>query len=140
MTIVLSLTTAIIPVETATVPNASMTKPRPGWPGNPHVHYLVTGGGVSPDGQLWQAAHPDFLVHVKPLSRLFRAKFRAELHQTHPFEQVPPKVWRQTWVVHCQPVGNGQATLKYLTPYVLRIALSHKGKFILFGAVILTRT
>jgi hypothetical protein len=38
---------------------------------------------------------------------------------------VPPQVWKQDWVVDCEPVGSGQATLKYLAPYVFRVALSN---------------
>jgi len=92
---------------------------------HPHIHYLVPGGGLSTDGQRWLRAHNAFLVHVKPLSRLFRGKFRAGLTQAGLLEQVPASVWRQEWVVHCQPVGNGEAALKYLAPYIFRVALSN---------------
>jgi hypothetical protein len=93
---------------------------------HPHVHYLVPGGGLSADGQSWRPARNAFFVHVKPLSRLFRAKFRAALSQAGLLDQVPASVWRQDWVVHCQPVGRGQAALKYLAPYVFRVALSNR--------------
>lgn len=93
---------------------------------HPHIHYLVPGGGLSADGQAWRRARNAFFVHVKPLSRLFRAKFRAALQQAGLAGQVPPQVWRQEWVVHCQPVGTGQAALKYLAPYVFRVALSNR--------------
>lgn len=43
---------------------------------HPHVHSRVPGGGLSADGQDWLPAREDFLVHVPPLSMLFRAKFR----------------------------------------------------------------
>ena len=93
---------------------------------HPHVHYLVPGGGLSADGQTWLRARNAFFVHVKPLSRLYRAKFRAALAKTDLLAQVPASVWRQEWVVHCQPVGSGQAALKYLAPYIFRVALSNK--------------
>jgi Putative transposase/Transposase zinc-binding domain len=93
---------------------------------HPHLHYLVPAGGLSADGQTWLRARNAFLVHVKPLSRLFRAKFHAALKQTDLLDQVPASVWRQKWVVHCQPVGTGEAALKYLAPYVFRVALSNK--------------
>jgi len=92
---------------------------------HPHVHYLVPAGGLSADGQSWLRAHNAFFVHVKPLSRLFRAKFRAALAKTDLLNQLPPATWRQEWVVHCQPVGSGQAALKYLAPYIFRVALSN---------------
>lgn len=92
---------------------------------HPHVHYLVPGGGLSADRQTWLPARRKFLVHVKPLSRLFRAKFRQGLKDLNLLEQVPAPVWTQGWVVHCEAVGNGQATLKYLAPYVFRVAISN---------------
>lgn len=91
---------------------------------HPHVHYLVPGGGVTP-AEGWQRAKNGFLVHVKPLSKLFRGKFQAALHQTALYEQAPTEVWDQAWVVHCQPVGSGAAALKYLAPYIFRVALSN---------------
>jgi hypothetical protein len=93
---------------------------------HPHVHFLVPGGGLSADGQQWLASRPGFLVHVKPLSKLFGAKFRAALSKTALFQQVSPQVWAEDWVVHAQPVGTGQAALKYLTPYIFRVAISNK--------------
>jgi hypothetical protein len=92
---------------------------------HPHVHYLVPAGGLSPDGQTWLRARNAFLVHVKPLSHLFRAKFRAALRQTELYDRVPEVAWTQDWVVHCQPVGQGRAALKYLAPYVFRVAISN---------------
>jgi hypothetical protein len=92
---------------------------------HPHVHFLVPGGGLSADGQQWLAARPGFLVHVRPLSKLFRAKFRAALKKTELFQQVSPQVWAEDWVVHAQAVGTGQAALKYLAPYIFRVAISN---------------
>lgn len=92
---------------------------------HPHVHYLVPGGGLSEDQLAWLPSRKDFLVHVRPLSILFRAKFRDMLRKTELFEQVSAKVWKQDWVVHCKPVGSGQATLKYLAPYIFRVAISN---------------
>jgi hypothetical protein len=92
---------------------------------HPHVHYLVPAGGLADDGQSWLAARNAFLVHVKPLSVLFRAKFRDALKKTDLFDQVPLDVWQQAWVVHCQSVGNGVAALKYLATYMFRVAISH---------------
>lgn len=91
---------------------------------HPHIHYLVPGGGLAPDGRTWQSARSDFLVHVKPLAVLFRAKLRAALRQTNLWASIPAAVWRQDWVVDCRPVGSGRTALKYLAPYVFRVALS----------------
>jgi hypothetical protein len=93
---------------------------------HPHVHYLVPGGGFSDDGRTWLPSRKSFFLPVKPLSILFRAKFRDALKKTNWFDQIPREVWSQDWVVHCQPVGNGVAALKYLAPYIFRVALSNR--------------
>jgi hypothetical protein len=94
---------------------------------HPHVHYLVPGGGLAADGQTWLPARKNFLLPVKALSKIFRAKFRDALRKTAPdcFADVPAKVWQQEWVVHCQPVGQGRTAVKYLAPYIFRVAISN---------------
>jgi hypothetical protein len=93
---------------------------------HPHVHYLVPAGGLSPNGEQWISARNTFLIPVKALSILFRAKFRDALKEADLFDQVPAQVWQQDWVTHCQPVGNGEGALKYLAPYIFRIAISNR--------------
>lgn len=92
---------------------------------HPHVHYLVPAGGLSLDGQHWLPADENFLVPVKALSAIFRAKFRDALRQTDLFDLVPTEVWQHDWIVHCKPVGDGAAALKYLAPYIFRVAISN---------------
>jgi len=93
---------------------------------HPHLHFLVPGGGVAADGQSWRSARQGFLVPVRALSVLFRGKFRAALKKTEWYEQVPEHIWHQDWVVHCENVGSGEAALKYLAPYIFRVALSNR--------------
>jgi Putative transposase len=92
---------------------------------HPHIHYLVPGGGLAEDERSWVTAKADFLVHVKPLAALFRAKLRAALRQTAIWGEIPATVWQQPWVVDCRPVGTARAALKYLAPYIFRVALSN---------------
>jgi hypothetical protein len=91
---------------------------------HPHVHDIVAGGGLSAEGA-WRPSRQDFLVHVKPLSVLFRAKFRAQLHKTDLFPLVDEHVWNKDWVVHCEPVGSGEEAFRYLAPYIFRVAISN---------------
>src|SRR5215208_5576153 len=91
---------------------------------HPHVHFIVTGGGLSQE-QRWLPARKDFLVPVKALSPIFRAKFGEQLRQSDLFQQVPEQVWQQAWVVHAQPIGSGLAAFKYLAPYIFRVAISN---------------
>ena len=91
---------------------------------HPHIHFLIPGGGIRNDR--WKYAKPDFLIHVKPLSRLIRKLFRKMLKEANLFRQLPQSVWKQEWVCHIKPVGNGESVLRYLAPYVYRVALSDR--------------
>jgi len=46
---------------------------------HPHVHYMIPGGGIANDGQTLRFSGDDFLMHIKPLSIIFKAKFRDRL-------------------------------------------------------------
>jgi hypothetical protein len=91
---------------------------------HPPVHSSVAGGGLSAEGPGRSSRH-DFLVHVKPLAVLFRAKCRAQLHKTDLFPRVDASVWNKDGVVHGEPVGTGKEAFKYRAPHILRVALSH---------------
>jgi len=92
---------------------------------HPHLHYLVPAGGIGGDGE-WLPVRNNFLFPVKALSKIFRAKFRDALREEDCFEQIPDRVWMQDWVVHCQQVGRGLGALKYLAPYIFRVAISNR--------------
>ena len=93
---------------------------------HPHVHLLVTAGGLSADGTAWVAAKSgNYLVPVHALSQIFRAKICAALNRAGLLEQVPPGVWSLPWVVHCQHAGRGQKVLDYLGRYIFRVALAN---------------
>jgi hypothetical protein len=92
---------------------------------HPHVHYLIPAGGLADDGQTWRPARDDFLVPVKALSGIFRARFRDAWRSTELFDLVPTSVWEHDWVVHCKAVGNGETAFKYLAPYIFRVAISN---------------
>jgi hypothetical protein len=92
---------------------------------HPHIHYLVPGGGLSMDRQTWLPAHHKFFLPVPALSKVFRGKLRQALRGTSCYARIPTNVWRQKWVVHCEPVGSGLNALKYLAPYIFRVALSN---------------
>ena len=64
-------------------------------------------------------------IHVKPLSIIYRAKFRDAMKKAGLFHFIGPTVWQKDWVVHSKAVGDGRASLKYLAPYVFRVAISN---------------
>ncbi|MFH1027382.1 MAG: IS91 family transposase, partial [Pseudomonadota bacterium] len=92
---------------------------------HPHVHFIVPGGALSSDRTQWLPSSPEFFVPVKALSPIFQAKFRDALKKTDLFDSVVPKVWQKDWVVHCKPLGNANSALKYLAPYVYRVAITN---------------
>jgi hypothetical protein len=93
---------------------------------HPHVHFLVTGGGLAPDGS-WRVPESGFLVPVHALSKVFRARFRDALREGFPvlFAALPRQTWSSDWVVHSEPVGSGEQALHYLSRYLYRVALSN---------------
>ena len=93
---------------------------------HPHVHYLVPGGALAPEGSQWFSPRCEaWLVPVRALSRLFRGKFKAALTTAGLHTPVPPQVWHKDWVTHCQPAGTGPEVLAYFAPYIYRIAITN---------------
>jgi Putative transposase/Transposase zinc-binding domain len=92
---------------------------------HPHVHCLVTGGGVAGDD--WLASrHTDFLVPTPALARLVRGKLKALLAKRCAGVILPKAVWTKRWVAHATAWGEGaDAVLRYLARYVFRTALTN---------------
>jgi hypothetical protein len=92
---------------------------------HPHVHCLVTGGGISHDGRDWRPARRGYLVPTKALAVLVRAKMKAALARRRPDLVLPKAAWSKSWVVDCAAWGDGaQAVLRYLARYVFRVAIT----------------
>jgi hypothetical protein len=111
---------------------------------HPHVHCVVTGGGLSLDGSRWVAGRDDFFLPVRVLSRVFRGKFLSGLRaafrrgrlrlpgelttldKSDPFNALLSEVVRTEWVVYAKPPWGGPATvLKYLARYTHKAAISN---------------
>ena len=94
---------------------------------HPHVHLLVSAGGLSLDQQSWVfPKNPAFLVPVRALSVIFRAKVRDALQKkVNMSAPLAQKCWAQPWVVHCQHAGSGDKVLEYLARYLFRVAISN---------------
>jgi hypothetical protein len=112
---------------------------------HPHVHGIVPGGGLSPDGERWVACKPGFFLPVRVLSRLFRRRFVEELQQAHhggrlqffgdDAELSEPRAFAQwlaplrecEWVVYAKrPFAGPAAVLAYLSRYTHRVAISNR--------------
>ena len=90
---------------------------------HPHVHLLVPGGGLTADGLRWvRVKDAAFLFPQVKLAARFKGRLKTWLKAEHPerFARVPAKVWWLKWVADVQPVGAGEAALKYLANYLVR--------------------
>jgi hypothetical protein len=111
---------------------------------HPHLHCIVTGGGLSSDGRRWISCRKGFFIPVRVLSALFRGKFLGLLkdgfqrgnlvfpaHLRHlqdpaDFETFRRHLYRKKWVVYCKPPFDGpEGVLQYLGRYTHRIAISN---------------
>ena len=93
---------------------------------HPHVHFVVRGGGVSADGSRWLQTPAGFLFPAKAAAAFYKQRFVDHLRQSGLYDQMPYGVLKKNWVVNIKPVSNGAAVLKYLAPYVYRVAISDK--------------
>ncbi len=112
---------------------------------HPHVHCVVPGGGLPPDGSRWIPCKPGFFLPVRVLSRLFRGKFLAlikaafdqgklSFHGTLVALADPGEFQRRLaasakteWVVYSKPpFGGPEQVLKYLSRYTHRVAISNR--------------
>jgi hypothetical protein len=112
---------------------------------HPHVHGIVPGGGLSPDGKRWVACRRGFFLPVRVLSRLFRRRFVEELEKLHHAGQlqffgehvgladagtfgrwlVPLRSCE--WVTYAKrPFAGPEAVLAYLSRYTHRVAISNR--------------
>jgi len=91
---------------------------------HPHAHLLVPGVAVADTRDAVRVADR-FLLPVKALSPVFRAKFAARVRRELPDFEMPGAVWRKPWVVFSRPCVEGpRAVLDYLARYVHRGPLS----------------
>src|SRR5262249_582159 len=110
---------------------------------HPHIHSVVTGGGLSLDRKSWIFTKPGFFLSVRVLSRRFRtllldalkdAFTKLEFHGpiTHLQDQRTFKRWLQSladieWVVYAKPpFGGSEQVLQYLGRYTHRVAISNQ--------------
>jgi hypothetical protein len=111
---------------------------------HPHIHFLVPGGGIAPDGQSWIACRPGFFLPVQVLSRMFRGLFlrylekafaagelnffseHRHLHEPATFRRYLTPAWKAEWVVYAKrPFAGPAQVLDYVGRYTHRVAISN---------------
>jgi len=112
---------------------------------HPHVHMIVPGGGIAPDGRRWVSSRPAFLLPVRVLGKLFRRLFLTRLIELHSTSRLTffgstahlvdrraflrhlAPVRTKRWVVYAKPPFAGpEAVLAYLSRYTHRVAISNR--------------
>ena len=112
---------------------------------HPHVHLVVPGGGLSPDGSRWISCPKGFFLPVRVLSPVFRGKFLEQLRQAKArgklafhgklehlndpdtFRSYLAATHKNNWVVYSKPpFGGPKQVLKYLARYTHRVAISNR--------------
>ena len=94
---------------------------------HPHVHMIVTGGGLTPDRK-WRASSKNFFLPVRVLSAKFRGKFLALLKAQFPKtdQGLLDTCYQKKWVVYCKPpFDNAGKVIAYLGRYTHRVAISN---------------
>lgn len=91
---------------------------------HPHVHVIIPAGGMS-DGE-WRATRPGFLVPVKVLSKLFRTRFEQLVGEQAAEHGIAATAFHAHFVSDSRAVGDGVSTLKYLSRYVFRTAITNR--------------
>lgn len=111
---------------------------------HPHLHCVVTGGGLSADGDRWVAARQGYLLPVKVMGRLFRGKFLHGLQQLYEageltfagstaalaaprnFAALRDALYRREWIVYAKPpFGGAEQVYRYLGRYTHRVAIAN---------------
>ncbi len=94
-------------------------------PYHPHIHYVVPAGALSKADCQWHRSRDNFFAPVRAMSKIFKAKFHDAMKRCGLAPSICPDVWKQAWVVNCRMVGAGAQAIKYLAPYVFKIAISN---------------
>lgn len=90
---------------------------------HPHIHCIVTGGGLTSTGK-WKSSRKKFFLPVKVLARKFRGKFLAFLKLAG--FSFPQELYHKDWVVYCKPpFHNSSKVIDYLGRYTHRVAISN---------------
>ena len=92
---------------------------------HPHVHYLVPALALTPDGKRWLVGKQRLSGACQTAGQAVSSKVPRRVASDAVAGQVDARVWAKSWVVDCRPVGSGLSALKYLAPYIFRIALSN---------------
>jgi hypothetical protein len=85
---------------------------------------VVAGGAWSKADKKWHPSRSNFYLPNKVLSRIYRAKFKDKMIEAGMIHLIDPSVWSEGWNVNIQPVGAAEQSIRYLSRYVFKVAIS----------------
>ena len=91
---------------------------------HPHIHYVAPGGSLNTAPLSWNKTSKEFYLPIFQLSKLCKEKFKRIAEKQNALQSISPEVWDKEWNVNIQAVGSGRNTIKYLSRYVFKVAIS----------------
>lgn len=109
---------------------------------HPHIHCIVTGGGITPDGKKWKypkkARWKKFFIHINVISDLYKKKFLYYLKKAYrqdeiktnlakkDFNKMIDTLYEKKWITYCKrPFGGAEQVIEYLGRYTHRVAITN---------------
>ena len=92
---------------------------------HPHIHYLIPGGAFASSDHSWHSSPGAFYLPVKILSAKIKSCFFKLMQRADLLHLLPADAWKKNWNVNSQAVGNGARSIRYLSSYVFRTAISN---------------
>jgi hypothetical protein len=86
---------------------------------------MIPGGAISKSTEAWLSSRVNYFVPALPLSKLYRRKYKALMRRCGLLDQIDDQVWHKGWNVNRQAVGVGRDSLRYLAPYMFRVAIGN---------------
>ena len=92
---------------------------------HPHIHYVVPGGAFSSSDHSWHSCPDAFYLPVRVMSAKIKSHFFKLMQKADLLHLVSAHAWKKNWNVNSQSVGNGARSIRYLSSYVFRTAISN---------------
>ncbi|HDY87069.1 MAG TPA: hypothetical protein ENH82_03010 [bacterium] len=92
---------------------------------HPHIRYVVPGGAFSSSDHSWHSSSAAFYLPIRIMSAKIKSCFFKLMKKADLPHRMPPDTYEKSWNVNSQPVGNDACSIRYLSAYVFRTAISN---------------
>ncbi len=92
---------------------------------HPHIHFVVPGGGIDKDRDLWRSTDETFYAPGQALAKVCKGIFSELMKKSNLHQDIDESVWYRKWVVDCEAIGeNREGAIKYLATYVFKTGIT----------------